>query len=106
MNGDESARDRTRLAGERTMLAWWRTGLASLAVALAAGRLLPELSDEGATWPFVALGLGFATYAIALFAYGLARGAEEHVRVPLPLKLVAVGGIVLAIATVLLIAGA
>jgi putative membrane protein len=36
---------RTRLANERTYLAWWRTGLTALAVSFGAGRLLPELSN-------------------------------------------------------------
>ena len=31
---------------ERTLLAWWRSGLAALAVALGVGRLLPALLDE------------------------------------------------------------
>ena len=35
---------RTRLANERTFLAWWRTGLASYAVAIALGRFLPRSS--------------------------------------------------------------
>lgn len=86
------------------MLAWWRTGLAALAVALGAGRLLPELSGEANRWPYVALGIAFATYATALFSYGLVRGGQEQVRVPPALQLVALGGIVLAIATILLIA--
>ena len=34
---------RTSLANERTQLAWWRTGLTALAVALAVGRLVPEI---------------------------------------------------------------
>jgi uncharacterized membrane protein YidH (DUF202 family) len=37
---------RTRLADERTELAWWRTGLTALAVALAVGRVIPGLDDE------------------------------------------------------------
>ena len=86
------------------MLAWWRTGLAALAVALGVGRLLPELSGEATTWPYVVLGLGFAAYATALFAYGMVRGGQEQVRVPLALRLVALGGILLASATILLIA--
>ena len=43
----DEARDatrRTRLANERTYLAWWRTGLTTFAVSVAAGRLVPELS--------------------------------------------------------------
>jgi uncharacterized membrane protein YidH (DUF202 family) len=33
---------RTYLAEERTLLAWWRSGLAALAVASAVGRLVPS----------------------------------------------------------------
>ena len=35
---------RTRLAGERTYLAWWRTGLTAFAVSLGAGRLVPAVA--------------------------------------------------------------
>ncbi len=38
----EDATRRTRLANERTYLAWWRSGLTALAVGLAAGKLVPE----------------------------------------------------------------
>jgi uncharacterized membrane protein YidH (DUF202 family) len=37
----------TRLAAERTQLAWWRTGLAAIAVGIGIGRILPAL-DPGA----------------------------------------------------------
>jgi uncharacterized membrane protein YidH (DUF202 family) len=50
----DDARDatrRTRLANERTYLAWWRTGLTALAVSFGAGRLVPQLSG-GPNWPF------------------------------------------------------
>ena len=65
------------MAGERTELAWWRTGLAALAVAVGIGRLAPELQESGATWPYVLVGIGFAVYGIALFAQGTIRGREE-----------------------------
>src|SRR4249920_3427477 len=39
---------RTHLANERTQLAWWRTGLTALAVALGVGRVVPELAGGGA----------------------------------------------------------
>ena len=65
------------MAGERTELAWWRTGLAALAVAVGIGRLAPELQESGATWPYVLVGIGFALYGIALFAQGTIRGREE-----------------------------
>ncbi|HEV7483614.1 MAG TPA: DUF202 domain-containing protein [Solirubrobacterales bacterium] len=64
---------RTRLASERTELAWWRTGLAALAVALAVGRVVPELSDSSISWPYVAVGVCFGLYGLALFAYGSHR---------------------------------
>ena len=50
---------RTRLANERTYLAWWRTGLTAFAVSLGAGKLVPALTDES-RWPYVAVGIGFA----------------------------------------------
>jgi len=71
----DDARDatrRTRLANERTYLAWWRTGLTALAVSLAAGRLVPELS-KGANWPYEAIGVAFALVGVALVGYGYVR---------------------------------
>jgi putative membrane protein len=67
---------RTHLATERTQLAWWRTGLTALAVALAVGRVVPELQDAATQWPYTAVGTGFAVYAIALIAYGTRRAVE------------------------------
>jgi putative membrane protein len=64
---------RTRLAAERTELAWWRTALTSIAVAVGVGRVVPELSDSATEWPYVVVGIGFAVYSIALFAYGSIR---------------------------------
>jgi inner membrane protein YidH len=71
----DEARDatrRTRLANERTYLAWWRTGLTALAVSFGAGRLVPELAG-GPRWPFEAIGIAFALVAIAFMAYGYVR---------------------------------
>ena len=42
--GVEDATRRTRLANERTYLAWWRTGLTALAVGIGIGKLVPERS--------------------------------------------------------------
>ncbi len=64
----------TSLAVERTQLAWWRTGLTALAVAVGLGRVVPELSDSGTTWPYAAVGIAFAIYGTALFFEGTARG--------------------------------
>jgi putative membrane protein len=63
---------RTRLANERTYLAWWRTAMTAIAVALAAGKLIPVLS-HGAAWPFELLGTAFGITGIALMAYAYVR---------------------------------
>lgn len=69
---DEDATRRTRLATERTYLAWLRSGLTALAVGLAAGKLVPELSS-GASWPYELLGVGYSLLGIALILYGFRR---------------------------------
>jgi len=67
---------RTRLANERTELAWWRTGLTALAVALGIGRVVPELNEPAVRWPYVVAGVGFALWGIAAIAYGSRRSSE------------------------------
>jgi putative membrane protein len=108
----EDATARTRLASERTQLAWWRTGLTALAVALAVGRLLPELAGASSQWPYTATGVGFALYGIALVAYGTARARQLDAAfsrgrsVPAHdsvLSVLTAAGIGLAIATAVLI---
>ena len=106
MTQDGGDQARTQLAAERTMLAWWRTGLASLAVAVGVGRLLPEIGGEQTTWPYVALGLAFAFYACGLFLYGTVRGASSTARPPPRRLRRAVGGVALSVATIVLIAAA
>ena len=63
---------RTRLANERTYLAWWRTGLTSFAVSVGAGQVVPALTDA-ARWPYVAVGIGFAVLGLIFVAYGFRR---------------------------------
>jgi putative membrane protein len=63
---------RTRLANERTYLAWWRTGLTAFAVSLGTGKLVPALTDE-TRWPYVVVGVGFALLGVAFIAYGFLR---------------------------------
>lgn len=70
--GDASRR--TWLASERTVLAWLRTGLTATAVALAVGKVLPDLRAGGTTWPFVVLGAGYGVLGALTVAYGLWRG--------------------------------
>ena len=69
---DVDATRRTWLAAERTWLAWWRTALGASVAALAVGRLAPEFTD-GATWPWVVVGGGYALLAVAMFAAGIRR---------------------------------
>jgi putative membrane protein len=71
---DVDASRRTRLASERTVLAWLRTGLTATAVALGIGKVIPDLGDGGATWPYVAIGVGYAVLGLAVVVYGLWRG--------------------------------
>jgi inner membrane protein YidH len=102
---------RTRLANERTYLAWWRTGLTALAVSFGAGRLLPELS-HGPNWPFEIVGLAFALVGVVFMAYGylryrevdeaLARGDYVGLSKRAALLLGGVGGL-LGVGTLLLI---
>jgi putative membrane protein len=74
---DESrdAARRTRLANERTYLAWWRTGLTSLAVSLATGRLVPTLS-HGTAWPYEIVGAGFAVLGVSCILIAFQRERE------------------------------
>ena len=72
----EDASRRTQLANERTQLAWWRTGLTALAVALAIGRVVPELGGSPTRWPYTLVGAGFAIYGVGLIVYGNARSRE------------------------------
>jgi putative membrane protein len=68
----EDALRRTRLANERTYLAWWRTGLTTFAVSLAAGKLVPELSS-GSAWPFEVVGIAFGVVGMLMIAYAYLR---------------------------------
>lgn len=103
---------RTRLANERTFLAWWRTGLATVGLALATGRLLPELV-EGTTWPYAALGSVFAVTGAAVTALGWLRwsavetalaGGEEAIAPRWVMASMATVGTLSALAVVALIA--
>src|SRR5271169_807399 len=75
LDGVEDATRRTRLANERTYLAWWRTGLAAFAVSLAAGRLVPAIAG-GPQLLYSFVGVLFGVLGIMLIAYGRWRGQE------------------------------
>lgn len=102
---------RTRLANERTYLAWLRTGFTALAVSLAAGKVVPELAHTE-RWPYELLGVGFALLGVACIGYGYRR--ERDIEAALdqgkfaPIArtsslLLAVGGVSLGILTFVLI---
>jgi putative membrane protein len=102
---------RTRLANERTYLAWWRSGLTAFAVSLGAGRLVPELS-AGSNWPFVLIGVGFAVVGVAFMAFGYLRHRQVELALErggyasLPNRaalIFAAFGVLLGLATVVLL---
>lgn len=80
---------RTRLANERTFLAWWRTALATLGLGVALGKVLPEVAEEP-HWPYILLGavcslLGAALAALGWWRYASvdrALGGGEEARPP------------------------
>jgi uncharacterized membrane protein YidH (DUF202 family) len=49
-----------------------RTGLAALAVAIGAGKIVPSVADV-TTLPFELLGVGFAVLGLAFTLYGVQR---------------------------------
>jgi putative membrane protein len=109
--GVEDATRRTRLANERTYLAWWRTGLTSLAVAVAVGRIAPDVAN-GVRWPYEVVGAGFAAIGIVVLGVGytrtraveeaLDRGGFAPLGSRLPL-LLSVAGAALGVATFLIV---
>jgi uncharacterized membrane protein YidH (DUF202 family) len=64
---DDDVTRRTRLAAERTWLAWWRSGIAAATAAVAVGGVVPELVEGGRT-AYVVLGAGYAALAAGVFA--------------------------------------
>src|SRR3954469_10969316 len=102
---------RTSMAAERTWLAWWRTALGATAGALGVGRLAPQVLDVAA-WPYILLGCGYGLLAIGLLVVGarrprdLQRAARPGAHLPLQFGTVGVftvGGVVLALLTVVLV---
>jgi putative membrane protein len=71
---------RTRLANERTYLAWWRTGLTAFAVSIGSGKLVPAVAS-GVTWPYTAIGVGFAALGVLCSGYAFWRHRKVEVAV-------------------------
>ncbi len=110
----DSAPRRTLLAAERTYLAWLRTGLGAIGVALAVGRLLPVLIG-GSHREYGLLGVGYGVLGVFLIGYALLRARRVRAAIesdrPLPLDAWALVvttalGLVLAIATIVLVLAA
>ena len=102
---------RTRLANERTFLAWWRTALTAFAVSFGAGKVVPYLAG-GERWPYSVVGAGYAVVGVFFLVYGLGRqraveSALEHGRFAAPerrvLVLVTLLGIALGLLTLALV---
>ena len=93
---------RTRLADERTYLAWLRTGLSCFAVSVGVGKVVPALTHDQ-RWPYESLGAGFAIIGLAVAAFGLHRhravelalSRGEDVRVSEKVITSIVGGVIL-----------
>jgi putative membrane protein len=114
MSFDETAdaTRRTRLANERTYLAWWRTGLTSIAVSVGLGRVVPGVTHV-TKWPYEVVGAGFGLLGVAFIVAGwvrlraveraLARGDFPRLDERLELALI-VAGVILGAATVVLVA--
>ena len=102
---------RTRLANERTYLAWWRTGLTAIAVAVGIGRIVPGVTDV-TRWPYELVGAGYGLLGVAFIAVGyirvrtveraVARGDFPRLDERLEVTLIAVS-IVLGLATTALV---
>jgi putative membrane protein len=75
---DADVTRRTRLAAERTWLAWWRSGIAAATAAVGVGGVVPQLVDDGRT-AYAVLGAGYAALAAAMFVgAALRRGEVER----------------------------
>ncbi len=66
---------RTRLAGERTYLAWWRSALAAFAVSLGVGKIVPQLAG-GSSLGYEIVGVGYALLGVAFIAYAFRRQVQ------------------------------
>ncbi|WP_052341119.1 DUF202 domain-containing protein [Salinarimonas rosea] len=80
---DDLAEDRTQLANDRTLAAWWRTAMAAIAAAIVFPRLFSDIEPD---WLLRAGASGLALLALVVLALGFrryrataARIAPDHV---------------------------
>jgi putative membrane protein len=109
--GGDSAPRRTWLAAERTYLAWVRTALGALGMAVAVGRLLPALADVSHV-AFGLLGAAYGAFGVLLLVFAAyrsrgVRGAlaaqEQLPEHGWTLTVVTAFGLVLAVLTIVLV---
>ena len=76
----KDAARRTRLANERTYLAWWRTGLTSIAVCIGLGRIVPGVTNV-TKWPYELVGAGYGVLGVGfmILAHVRVRAVEAAV---------------------------
>ena len=76
----KDAATRTRLANERTYLAWWRTGLTSIAVCIGLGRIVPGVTNV-TKWPYELVGAGYGVLGVGfmILAHVRVRAVEAAV---------------------------
>jgi putative membrane protein len=107
----DSAPRRTWLAAERTYLAWLRTGLGALGIALAVGRLLPALIETEHIG-FGLLGIGYGALGVFLLVMSAYRTHRVRAALvaqrPLPadtwtIWVLTAAGLVLAAGTIALV---
>lgn len=109
--GQDAAPRRTWMAAERTYLAWLRTGLGALGLALAVGRLIPALVDVSHV-EFGLLGAGYGIFGVLVLALGAFRAHRTRAALaaglPVPfdyweITVLTVFSIILAVATIALV---
>jgi putative membrane protein len=107
----DSAPRRTLMAAERTYLAWLRTGLGALGVAIAVGRIAPALVG-GSHYAYALLGAGYGVLGIFMVLYAILRakrlGAALDTGTPVQLDwwalvTITVIAVILAVATIVMV---
>lgn len=102
---------RAQMAAERTYLSWWRTALATVAMAVAIARVLPDILGAHSTWPYLVVGGAWGLLAVAIAAHAPVRQRQLRRAIDdgtyahpdrAALIVLGVGGVVLVAASALL----
>jgi putative membrane protein len=94
------------MAGERTALAWLRTGLTVIAVGVGVGKIAPEFGETNATG-YALLGVAYALLGVGVILYGVIHGRavdaavrEDRMVPPAGAAMAAVGGVAVVLSLV------